>query len=137
MPYELTDPLALLSFSSMPIQELCEHHRSLLAALRQADHWHRLITSRIDLAVASVADLGELQEPQGALGYSFHHPPPQGLRELVGIISSDVRLHETSMLMRLRTALSELDAYIECLRDMTGEAANTIVARVGSIQIAG
>lgn len=136
MPYRLTDPLTMLSFSSMPIQELCDHHRSMMAALRQADHWHRLITSRIDLAVACVADVGELEGPHDAASYSFDCPPPQGLRELVGITSGDVRLHETGMLMRLRSALSELDAYIEYLREVTAEAANVIAARVGSIQIA-
>ncbi len=136
MPYRLTDPLTMLSFSAMPIGELCEHHRSMLAALREADHWHRLITSRIDLAVASVADLGELEGPRDALGYGFTFSPPAGLRDLVGLTTSEIRLHESGMLTQLRSALIELDLYIECLRAVSGEAATMIAARVGSIQIA-
>jgi hypothetical protein len=57
MALGLTDPLTALSFSAMPAAELAEHHRGLLAAQREVDHWRRLITARIDLAVASVADL--------------------------------------------------------------------------------
>lgn len=136
MPYGLTDPLTMLSFSSMPIEELCEHHRAMLAALRQADHWHRLITSRIDIAVASVADLAEPEGPPDALSYAFTSTPPQGLRDLIGVARSDLRLHETTLLTQLRTALTELDSYMECLRAVTGEAANVIAARVGSIQLA-
>jgi hypothetical protein len=135
MPYGLTDPFTMMSFSAMPIDELCEHHRRMLAALRDADHWHRLITSRTDLAVASVADLSELEPPARSLSYCFTCTPPPGLGDLIGMAHSDLRLHETTLLTQLRKALTELDIYIETLRAVTGEAANVIAARVGSIQI--
>jgi hypothetical protein len=136
MAYGLSDPLTMLSFSSMPIEELCAHHRYLLAAQRDADHWRRLITARIDLAVAAVADLGEIEAPPPVLADGLEHAAPHGLRELVGVAGSTQRLHETTVLTQLRSALIQLDDYAECLRAVTGEAANVIAARVGSIQIA-
>src|SRR3954468_4938023 len=84
MALGLTDPLTALSFSAMPAAELAEHHRGLLAAQREVDHWRRLITARIDLAVASVADL---EEPRSFQLITYLTPgcPPAGLRDLLGI----------------------------------------------------
>ena len=136
MALGLTDPLAALSFSAMPLAELTAHHRGLLAAQREVDHWRRLITARIDLAVASVADLEEPKPPDAA---SYGNPciPPPGLRDLLGIARLDERLGETTLLMRLRCALVDLARYAEMLDAVTDEAADILAFRVGSGALSG
>jgi hypothetical protein len=132
----LTDPLTALSFSAMPVAELAETHRGLLAAQREVDHWRRLIMARIDLAVASVAELEDLLVPPNAATYGTPCTPPPGLRELLGIArleELDERLGETSLLMQLRRALQELANYHETLEAVTDEAANMLAFRVGMV----
>ena len=130
MALGLTDPLTALSFSAMPIAELAEHHRGLLAAARDVEHWRRLIAARIDLAVASVADLDELSVPEAA-GYGAGCTPPPGLRDLLGIARLDDRLGETTLLLRLRCALTDLSDYAEVLDAVTDEAAQILAFRIG------
>jgi hypothetical protein len=136
MALGLTDPLTALSFSAMPVTELADHHRQLLAAQRAVDHWRRLITARIDLAVASVADL---EEPRTPVAASYGHPclPPSGLRDLLGIARLDERLGETTLLMRLRSALADLAGYAEMLDAVTDEAAHILAFRVGMVSLSG
>jgi hypothetical protein len=136
MALGLTDPLTALSFSAMPVSELAEHHRGLLAAQREVDHWRRLISARIDLAVASVADLEEPKPPDAA---SYGNPcvPPPGLRDLLGIARLDQRLGETTLLMRLRCALVDLASYAETLDAVTDEAAHILAFRVGMASLSG
>jgi len=132
----LTDPLTALSFSAMPVAELAENHRGLLAALREADHWRRLIMARIDLAVASVADLEDLLVPPNAASYGSPCTPPPGLRDLLGIArleELDERLGEAALLMQLRRALDDLAVYNETLAAVTDEAANMLVFRLGMV----
>jgi hypothetical protein len=136
MPNGLTDPLTMLAFSSMPIAQLCEHHRRIVAALRDADHWHRLVSARIDLAVATVTDLDDLAPPQGAGAYAFSVPAPQGMRALIGMARNDLRLQESTVLTQLRSALIQLDHYIESLSAVAAEASAMITERVGSATIA-
>jgi hypothetical protein len=136
MPSGLTDPLTMLAFSSMPIEQLCEHHRRMVAALRHADHWHRLVNARIDLAVASVTDLGDLQPPQGAAAYAFSIDTPQGLRALIGMARNDLRLNESTVLTQLRSVLIELDHYIDHLRAVAAAAAAMIAKRVRTASVA-
>jgi hypothetical protein len=136
MALGLTDPLTALSFSAMPITELAEHHRGLLAAQREVDHWRRLITARIDLAVASVADLEEPKPPDAA-SYGTPCVPPPGLRDLLGIARLDDRLGETTLLMRLRCALADLGHYAETLDAVTDEAAHILAFRVGMVSLSG
>jgi uncharacterized protein YjiS (DUF1127 family) len=133
MALSLTDPLTALSFSAMPIAELAENHRGLLAAQREVDHWRRLITARIDLAVASVADLEDLLTPPNAASYGTPCTPPSGLRDLLGIARLDERLGETTLLMRLRCALDELTDYAETLEAITVEAADILAFRLGLV----
>ena len=136
MALGLTDPLRGLSFSAMPVAELAETHRGLLAAQREVDHWRRLIMARIDLAVASVAELEDLLVPPNAATYGTPCTPPPGLRELLGIArleELDERLGETSLLMQLRRALQELANYHETLEAVTDEAANMLAFRVGMV----
>lgn len=136
MALGLTDPLTALSFSAMPVAELAETHRGLLATQREVDHWRRLIMARIDLAVASVADLEDLLVPPNATSYGSPCTPPPGLREMLGIArlgELDERLGETTLLMRLRRALAELAAYSETLEAITDEAANMLAFRLGMV----
>jgi hypothetical protein len=136
MPQGLGDPLTVLSFSAMPIEELCDHHRNLLAAQREADHWHRLIGARIDLAVASVADLDEPIAPPNTFTAGTGCAPPEHLRELIGVVvAGDLRLHETSLLMTLRDAQAKLADYTRTLRELSDEAARVIASRVGAVRV--
>lgn len=133
MALGLTDPLTALSFSAMPMDELTQTHRGLVAAQREVAHWRRLITARIDLAVASVADLEDLLLPPNSASYGSPCSPPPGLRDLVGIARPDDRLGETALLMRLRQALDELTVYQETLQAVTDEAANILAFRLGMV----
>ncbi|MBT0767343.1 hypothetical protein KIH74_00310 [Kineosporia sp. J2-2] len=131
MALGLTDPLTALSFSAMPVEELADYHRSLVAAQRDVDHWRRLILARIDLAVASVADLDEPLTPPGLYGTVC--APPTGLRRLIGIAPTDVRAGEGGLLIRLRGALDELTRYEKMLEAVTGEAASILAYRAGAV----
>ena len=136
MALGLTDPLTALSFSAMPVAELSQTHRDLLAAQREVDHWRRLIMARIDLAVASVADLEDLLVPPNAASYGSPCTPPPGLRDLLGIArldELDERLGETTLLMQLRQALDDLANYHETLEAVTAEAANMLAFRLGMV----
>jgi len=127
----LTDPLTALSFSAMSPDQLTEQHRALVAAQRDVDHWRRLILARIDLAVASVADLDEPLAPPGLYGTLAN--PPTGLRRLIGIAPTDVRAGEGGLLIRLRAALEELTRYEKVLEAVTGEAAGILAYRAGAV----
>ncbi|GAB3265074.1 hypothetical protein [Kineosporia babensis] len=127
MALGLTDPLTALSFSAMSPEQLAEHHRALLAAQRDVDHWRRLILARIDLAVASVTDLDEPLAPPGLYGTIC--APPADLRRLIGIAPTDVRAGEGGLLIRLRAALDELSRYEKTLEAATGEAAGILAYR--------
>jgi hypothetical protein len=92
--------------------------------------------ARIDLAVASVAELEDLLVPPNAATYGTPCTPPPGLRELLGIArleELDERLGETTLLMQLRRALQELANYHETLEAVTAEAANMLAFRVGMV----
>ena len=131
MALGLTDPLTALSFSAMPVDQLADHHRALVSAQRDVDHWRRLILARIDLAVASVADLDEPLAPPGLYGVACL--PPAGLRRLIGIAPTDVLAGEGNLLIRLRGALTELSRYEKVLNAVTGEAANILAYRAGAV----
>ena len=136
MALGLTDPLTALSFAAMPVAELSAQHRGMRAAQREVDHWRRLIAARIDLAVASVADLEELG-PVEAIGLHGYCTPPTGLRDLLGIARLDERLGETTLLMRLRCALLELGSYADSLDAVTDEASRILAFRVGAVALTG
>jgi hypothetical protein len=71
-----------------------------MSHLRDAEHWRRLVAARLDLAVAAVADIDDLEATLIEL------------RPLIGMPGADGRLAESSLLIRLRAALAELDRYI-------------------------
>ncbi len=134
MALGLTDPLTALSFSAMSPDQLAEHHRALVAAQRDVDHWRRLILARIDLAVASVADLDEPIAPPGLYGSTVD--PPAGQRRLIGIAPTDFRAGEGGLLIRLRAALEELARYEKTLEAATGEAAGILAYRSRAASVA-
>jgi hypothetical protein len=129
----LSDPLAAVSFSAMPISDLAAYHRGLVAAQREISHWRRLITARIDLAVAAVTDVEEPLGPPPVSGYGCPCTPPAGLRDLIGIPRWDQRLNETSLLMQLHRALIELTEYADALDAVTDEAAHILAFRIGRV----
>ncbi len=133
MPSGLTDPLTALSFSAMPVPELADHHRQLRAAQRDIDHWRRLISARIDLAVAAVADLDEPMAPPDAASYWCPGAPPAGLRDLLGIARLDDRLAETALLIRLRGTLESLNDYRAVIDTVADEAGHILALRIGAM----
>jgi hypothetical protein len=87
--------------------------------LRDAEHWRRLVAARLDLAVAAVAGIDEVE--------------PVQLRTLLGMpggADGDGRLAESSLLIRLRTALEELDRYILTVRDELDDATAEVATRL-------
>ena len=139
MPFGLTEPPSAVSFSAMPIEELSRQHRELVCAQREAEHWHRLVAARIDLAVASVADLDE-PHCMDAVAAGTACTPPSGLRDLLGIPRgdsrpADSRLSETRLLPQLRRALHELGSYARTLDAVTDEAARVLAHRVGTVRL--
>jgi hypothetical protein len=131
----LSDPFTALSFSAMPVAELAQHHRGLLAAQRDIHHWRRLLLARIDLAVATVADLEEPLPPPNGDSFACVCTPPPGLRDLLGIARLDAvddRLAETALLIRLRQALAEVEGYSAVLDVVADEAAQILAFRLGA-----
>ena len=96
-------------------------HLALLAELREVDHWRRLVAARIDLAVASVAALDEPVVPALPAAGSIGAAVPSGLRELLGLTPPGVARGEADVLLRLRGALRDLDAYASALRAALAE----------------
>jgi hypothetical protein len=133
MPSGLTDPLTALSFSAMPVSALAENHRGLVAAQREVDHLRRLISARIDLAVAAVTDLDEPMPPPNAASYWCPAGPPEGLRDLLGIARLDDRLAETAVLIRLRVAQEKLNDYAAILDTVADEAGHILALRIGAM----
>lgn len=86
--------------------------------LRDAEHWRRLVEARLDLAVAAVADIDDLEATLAEL------------RALIGMPSSDGRLAESSLLISLRAALAELDLYITDIKREVDDATADVAARI-------
>jgi hypothetical protein len=86
-------------------------YHTLVAELRDVEHWRRLVAARLDLAVAAVTDIDDLalHPAQGGL-------PPDDLRALLGIPHGADACEEAAALVRLRTALARLDTYAAALR---------------------
>lgn len=126
----LSEPIAA-DLTTMSVKEVCDHHRDLLVQIRCVDHWRRLIGARLDLAVAAVADLDELHPEHPGLKACS---PPDGLRLLLGIAGthSEQRLHETSLLPRLRQAIDDLDTYKLSLRSQADDAGHVLATRFDS-----
>jgi hypothetical protein len=91
--------------------------------LRDAEHWRRLVEARLDLAVAAVADIDDLEVTL------------LELRDLIGMPDSDGdgRLAESSLLIRLRAALGELDAYIAAAKGDVDDATERVAVSLVSV----
>ena len=99
---------------------------ALLAELREVEHWRRLLAARLDLAVAAVA---AVDEPI-ARNLPAAPAPPFGLRELVGLDAPGSASRELALLLRLRAAQRDLDAYACALRERTRLATSGLVSRL-------
>jgi hypothetical protein len=104
--------MAVTAGAVVPLDDRRRRHQDLLAELREVDHWRRLVTARLDLAVATVT---ALDEPGVRCGPGSGAPMP-GLWEIVGLPSSGTALQEANVLVRLRTVQRELDDRARRLR---------------------
>ena len=92
---------------------------ALLVHLRVVDHWRRLVAARLDLAVAAVATPDEPAVP-GLLD----------LHDLLGLAAPGTARSEAALLLRLRAAQRELDAYAVGLRASVRAATADVVTRL-------
>jgi hypothetical protein len=99
---------------------------ALLAELREVEHWRRLLAARLDLAVAAVA---AVDEPV-VRALPAAPAPPFGLRELVGLDGPGHGGREVLLLLRLREAQRDLDAYACALRASTRAATAGLASRL-------
>lgn len=99
---------------------------ALLTELREVEHWRRLVSARLDLAVAAVA---AVDEPV-VRNLPAAPAPPFGLRELVGLPPAGQGRHEAGLLLRLREAQRDLDAYATALRATTRGATYELLSRL-------
>lgn len=107
-------------------------YHTLVAELRDVEHWRRLVAARLDLAVAAVTDIDDLAlHPLEAAC-----PPETDLRGLLGIPHGQDAGTEAAALVRLRAALAELDAYAGALRPgvvAAARAAGVPAARMAAV----
>jgi len=104
----------------VPLDEKRRRRHHLLARLREVDHWRRLVSARLDLAVAAVTLIDEPDDARP--GGDPLGPLPAGLREMIGLPDCDRALPEASVLLRLRAAQRDLDEYARALRETTDVA---------------
>jgi hypothetical protein len=99
---------------------------ALLTELREVEHWRRLVSARIDLAVAAVAAVDEpvVRNLPSAPAVPF------GLRELVGLAPAGHARGEVETLLRLRAVQRDLDAYARVLRATTRTATADLLSRL-------
>ncbi len=99
---------------------------ALLAEIRKVEHWRRLVAARLDLAVAAVAAVDE----PAVRSLAPAPVPRSGLRELLGLTAPGAADEGVALLVRLREAQRDLDAYARALRAQTREATAGIVSRL-------
>jgi hypothetical protein len=99
---------------------------ALLTELREVEHWRRLVSARIDLAVAAVAAVDEpvVRNLPGAPTVPF------GLRDLLGLAPTGSARGEVDALLRLRAVQHDLDAYARALRATTRVATQDLLTRL-------
>jgi hypothetical protein len=51
-----------IALANLPLSEVRRRQRQVMALLRDAEHWRRLVAARLDLAVAAVTDIDDLVE---------------------------------------------------------------------------
>jgi hypothetical protein len=99
---------------------------ALITELREVEHWRRLVSARIDLAVAAVAAVDE----PAVRNLPEAPAVPFGLRELVGLAPAGAALGEVDALLRLRAVQRDLDAYALALRATTRDATQDLLSRL-------
>ncbi|NLT55050.1 MAG: hypothetical protein GXX79_10915 [Actinomycetales bacterium] len=57
-----------VALANLPLAEVRRRQRRVIAQLRDAEHWRRLVAARLDLAVAAVADIDDLVDIQEIAG---------------------------------------------------------------------
>lgn len=114
-------------------EEARRRQLALLTELREIEHWRRLLSARLDLAVAAVAAVDEpvVRNLPGS------PVPPFGLRELIGLPAparadrpDRATRHEAALLPRLRDAQRDLDAYAGVLRATARGATYELLSRL-------
>ncbi|MDQ1288062.1 MAG: hypothetical protein QG622_1627 [Actinomycetota bacterium] len=105
--------MAIAAGAVVTLDEKRRRRHDLLAQLREVDHWRRLVTARLDLAVAAVT---AIDEPTGDTAFPTVALPP-GLREILGLPVCQAALPEATVLVRLRQAQLQLDEYANALRE--------------------
>ena len=119
--------MPVTSGAVVPLDAKRRRRHDLLAELREVDHWRRLVTARLDLAVAAVTALEEpgsesaCERAGSESGGEIAAPLPAGLREILGLpvcdpALPDAALPEAALLLRLRAAQRDLDEYARALR---------------------
>lgn len=108
--------MAITAGAVVPLDEKRRRRHDLLAQLREVDHWRRLVTARLDLAVAAVTSI---DEPDADRGSAPGGVLPEGLREMLGLPDCARAQPEASVLLRLRAAQRDLDEYARALREST------------------
>jgi hypothetical protein len=108
------------------LDEKRRRRHDLLAQLREVDHWRRLVAARLDLAVAAVTSIDELDGDRCEAPSAGSLPP--GLREILGLPACEAALPEASVLLRLRAAQRDLDEYARSLRESTDLATLELAA---------
>jgi hypothetical protein len=112
--------MAFAAGAVVPLDEKRRRQHDLLAQLREVDHWRRLVTARLDLAVAAVTSIDEPSgEPPDPAAGEPSPGLPRGLREILGLPACDQALPEAAVLLRLRAAQRDLDEYARTLREST------------------
>jgi hypothetical protein len=109
--------VAIAAPAVVPLDEKRRRRHELLAQLREVDHWRRLVAARLDLAVAAVTSIDE--PDAGSADPARASWLPTGLRDILGLPTSDQALPEASVLVRLRAAQRDLDEYARTLREST------------------
>jgi hypothetical protein len=111
--------MAVTAGAVVPLDEKRRRRHDLLAELREVDHWRRLVSARLDLAVAAVTAIDEpLVRGEAGCGAGTALLPV-GLREILGLPVCDQALTEASVLLRLRAAQRDLNEYAQALRAST------------------
>jgi hypothetical protein len=104
--------MAIAAGAVITLDERRRRRNDLLTRLREVDHWRRLVTARLDLAVAAVTAIEEPTSDSTVPSVAL----PAGLREILGLPVCKAALPEAAVLLRLRQAQRDLDEYAQALR---------------------
>ena len=115
--------MTVVTGSSAAAEDARQRRHAMAAELREVEYWRRLVSARLDLAVAAVT---ALEEP-ATRDLPCAPALPCDLRRLIGLGETDA-LSEAAGLERLRDVLHDLGSYASALRSSV-EAADRHPAR--------